>query len=655
MFRQRQVRHDPILCDKCVFYYTISITVEDRSCTVDCSSALQATGCKKSQQCNIEIEANDSLSIPKCDISMTFCYGEGINAILNSTDPQCSFNPLHCSTNDSQTLSPLHCVSYTSQTCNVGPTVCSLVSDTHSKIIIMCSTIPIPEITTPSIMWTTDQGETTTEKVAKFTTEPKTSMGDMNPTSISSTTPATMLTTSHSQLDTQPTTNSGSIISILLAVIIVIMALFICVFLVSLITMRARKHHQRSRVNNRGLQENIYQTVDGNRRPSRIIPINTHGGQCFEFSEFPRYDNLGDNIKLSDMSPSKHCADKGDFYVDMRTGSKQNGYPSTEEHFYADIPATSGKTAGHNQNPPSKVRSKASVLPPLKEARLSTTSSQLSLTYDIIDPYSTLDEAKSQALMEIKSTKCKELSDDILMLNVFGSEKPKWTSETRPLKLNIPSEDRAGATGGRLSLEEDEYIQMAGDLEGGWGEVHSHGFDYYTVNHERDTTQGKSGFPFLENKQQNRATPRRANDLEEPDGNNSLDQEAPSTSNENMEEPPPIPDRNYEYESPIHDASIEDLYAKVRKKKHKCSDSFDDDMIIVGDNEDNKQPLLDYLDSSGLHETEHTNTTNDSTRLLDSTTEPIQTPLLGKKAAAVQHLNAQDSKRTQHAQNTHTL
>ena len=621
-----------------------------------------------SANCSIDFNVNYEQPLPECNVIMRLCYGTDIHGIINltGTGQECTHRALWCSTTGTSTN--MICKFYNNQECTYTPIVCHTSSGTNQDKTFHCgeamsvttTSTEVTDRTTPlsTTMLTTSDlptetiGETSTKEDDLFTTEIRTGTGQMNSIPLST----IMSTTSHSQADVKPNINSGSIISILLAVIIVIMALFICVFLVSLITMRVRKHHQRSRASNRGLQENIYQTVDGNRRPSRIIPIDTHGGQCFEFSEFPRYDNLGDNIKLSDMSPSKHCADKGDFYVDMTTGSKQNGYPSTEEHFYADIPATSGKTAGHNQNPPSKVRSKASVLPPLKEARLSTTSSQLSLTYDIIDPYSTLDEAKSQALMEIKSTKCKELSDDILMLNVFGSDKPKWTSETRPLKLNIPSEDRAGATGGRLSLEEDEYIQMAGDLEGGWGEVHSHGFDYYTVNHERDTTRGKSGFPFLENKQQNRATPRRANDLEEPDGNNSLDQEAPSTSNENMEEPPPIPDRNYEYESPIHDASIEDLYAKVRKKKRKCSDSFDDDItVIVGDNEDNEQPLLDYLDSSALHETEHTDTTNDSTRLLDSTTEPIQTPLLGKKTAAVQHPNAQDSKRTQHAQNTHTL
>ena len=171
-------------------------------------------------------------------------------------------------------------------------------------------------------------------------------------------------------------------------------------------------------------------------------------------------------------------------------------------------------------------------------------------------------------MVEIRSTHTiDEQSDDILMLNMFGSDKPKWTQDARPLRLNVPTNRKA--IGGRISVgSEDEYITMtgSGDLDGGWGEVrtraHASGFD--TTDRLRQGCEHKSGFDLSGKAQYNKPT-HVAN--HPPQEIREKEMEA--------DEVPPSPDK-----------SIEDLYAKVRKKSKKSkeySESSDDEVTFIID------------------------------------------------------------------------
>ena len=378
--------------------------------------------------------------------------------------------------------------------------------------------------------------------------------------------------------------NSVDIIPILLAVIIGLMALFICIMIATMIIRKLRKRKHRYTINgSRDLihQENIYQTGDGNRRPSRIIPIVTHGGECLEMSEFPRYNDIGNHHKLSNASLSMSCekgAFLGDQLVPMATGSNPNGgYP--QQHFYSIIPANKvGHSKHHSESYFPGQRDHGHPRTHTPQVHI-THSSQASPDADI-DPYSTLDEARNEAMVEIRSTHTlDEQSDDILMLNMFGSDKPKWTHDVRPVRLNVPTNRSAR---GRISVgDEDEYITMTGgDLEGGWGEVrtraHMRGFD--TTDGLRKGHEHKGGFDLSEKVQYNRPT---HNIVSHPPQMQELRENEVET-----DEAPPSPDEG-----------IEDLYAKVRKKSKRSesySESSDDEVTyIVDDNESPSQ--RDYL------------------------------------------------------------
>ena len=267
--------------------------------------------------------------------------------------------------------------------------------------------------------------------------------------------------------------------------------------------------------------------------------------------------------------------------VSMATTASINGYLADEEPHYSDIPAHKVKP---DQNPLLKGHSPAPGLCPQKGARLSTCSSRSSQTYEIINPYSTLDEARNQALMEIKSTHSNEHSDDVLMLNMFGSDRPKWTQDTRPLKLSIPKAKIRRPSSGRMSLgdEEDQYIEMGGDIEGGWGEVPHYGnaFDK-GAKLLLGTPNSTGGFRLLYEEETNRATA----SLDEPDGHELMSRDNPPILGGIIEEAPPLPERNYDDSPPVTDKSIEDLYARVRKKTGNCSDGSNDDVIIVSDDD----------------------------------------------------------------------
>ena len=325
-------------------------------------------------------------------------------------------------------------------------------------------------------------------------------------------------------------------------------------------------------------QENVYQMGDGNRRPSRIIPIVTHGGERLEMTEFPRYD-IDNHCKQSNASLSM-SHEKGGFPADqvvpMATASNPNGgYP--QEHFYSVIPTNKVGYSEHHSESHFPIQRDHHHHPRVHTPQINIThSSQSSLNGDI-DPYSTLDEARNEALVEIRSTHTiDEQSDDILMLNMFGSDKPKWTHNMQPLRLNVPTSRKMS---GRVSVgSEDEYITMTGgDLDGGWGEVRTwaHMSGFYTTDGLQQGYEHKSGFDLSEKVQYNRPMHMVNHPPQEPRENEMETDEAP-----------PSPDK-----------SIEDLYAKVRKKSKKsreCTESSDDEVtFIVDDNGSTSQ--RDYL------------------------------------------------------------
>ena len=323
---------------------------------------------------------------------------------------------------------------------------------------------------------------------------------------------------------------------------------------------------------------------DGNRRPSRIIPIDTKGGECLKITEFPRYNDIDNHHKLSNASLSMSY-EKGGFPTDqvvsMATVSNPNGgYP--QDHFYSIIPENKFGHSGHKPESHFPVQ-RDHHHPRVHAPQIHVThSSQPSVNGDI-DPYSTLDEARNEALLEISSTHTRdEQSDDTLMLNMFGSDKPKWTHNMRPLRLNVPPGRKMS---GRVSLgDEDEYITMTGsDLEGGWGEVRSRanrgGFDTIDMIQQGHEPH-KSGFDSSDKVQCNRPMQvvNHPPQLQELSKENEME----------TDEAPPTPDKSTE---------IEDLYAKVRKKSKK-SDEYSENSngevtFIVDDNENPSQ--TEYL------------------------------------------------------------
>ena len=402
-------------------------------------------------------------------------------------------------------------------------------------------------------------------------------------TTTSSADSSSSMFTSTEQLD------SGDIISILLSIIIVLMALFICLTFTILLIRRLRKRKRTHTINGRDLihQENIYQIVDGNRRPSRIIPIVTHGGERLEMTEFPRYNDVSDHHKLSNASLSVSC-EKGGLLtsqvVPMAMASYPNGHPP--QHLFS---ANKG-SCKQDQNPlysESYFPAPPNYRQPVHGSHVQvhiTHSSQSSLTDDI-DPYSTLDEARNEALVEIRSTHTEEhsRSDDVLMLNMFGSDKPKWSHDTRPLHLNVPTNSTSRNVNGRLSLGDDEdnqYIHMnGGDLEGGWGEcrfrAHRRGFDATEGLPQALSNESNGDFGLSENAYYNRPIHMIGHPPEEQRGDEVETDEAP-----------PTPDK-----------SIEDLYAKVRKKSkrsYEYSESSDDEVTFIVD-DDKSPPRRDSL------------------------------------------------------------
>ena len=494
------------------------------SCSLNCNEDTY-TEPNRVQECggNMWIEINGLGSLPQ---NFTLqCQGEN-NAILHIFDPSCPYN--------------------NSSNC----TVIDLMDLKFSCIPITCN-----KSRTNSITMTTTTMHTSSDKP-------------------SSTTP---------QLNTmsQPTSSgNNNIIPVLLSIIIGLMALFICIMVATMIIRKLRKRKHRYTINGHDMiqQENIYQMGDGNRRPSRIIPIVTHGGECLEMSEFPRYNDIGNHHKLSNTSLSMSC-EKGGFPTDqaisMATGSYPNGrYP--QEHFYSVIPANK---VGHSKQESLQMKSPFPAPhdrhhPQVHTPRIHVNhSSQSSLNGDI-DPYSTLDEARNEALVEIRSTHTiDEQSDDILMLNMFGSDKPKWTHDVHPLRLNVPT---SRDVSGRFSRgDEDEYITMnGGHLDGGWGEVHTrfHGTGFESTDRLRQNYEDKSGFDTPEKVQYN-----------QPMHVVSHPPQEHRQNDKEKDETPPTPDK-----------SIEDLYAKVRKKSVQCSESSDDEVTFtVDDNESTSQ--RDYL------------------------------------------------------------
>ena len=393
-----------------------------------------------------------------------------------------------------------------------------------------------------------------------------------------------VMLTSTEQANATKTPSSSDIIPILLGIIIGLMALFICIMVATMIIRKLRKRKHRYTINSsRDLihQDNIYQMGDGNRRPSRIIPIDTKGGECLKITEFPRYNDIDNHHKLSNASLSMSY-EKGGFptnqMVSMATPSNPNGgYP--QEHFYSIIPENKFGHSGHQPESHFPVQHDHHH-PQVHAPQIHVThSSQPSVNGDI-DPYSTLDEARNEALLEISSTHTRdEQSDDTLMLNMFGSDKPKWTHDMRPLRLNVPPGRKVS---GRVSMgDEDEYITMTGsDLEGGWGEVRSRanrsGFDTIDI-----IQQGhESGFDSSDKVQSNRPMQvvNHPSQLQELSEENEME----------TDEAPPTPDKSIE---------IEDLYAKVRKKSKKSdeySENSDGEVtFIVDDNENPSQ--TEYL------------------------------------------------------------
>ena len=313
-----------------------------------------------------------------------------------------------------------------------------------------------------------------------------------------------------------------------------VMALFICIILSTLIIKRIKK--KRGPVTLETLvRENIYQTVNENRRPSNSIPIVMHGDECLKMSEFPRYDMDGQK-KLADLSASQEFK-KGDFTMEPHgkvTSCTANG--CSPDNAFSSIPVNNIHYGTAQPQVP----------------RLSTCSS----TYEVIDPYSTLDEARRQALTEIRSTCDNEDSDDVLLLNMHGSDNPAWNEDTRPLRLNIPTVHNL--RGRKKSLgkgnDEDEYILMAGDLEGGWGEVASRGRGLDTIDGRRRNIFAGLGAHDERDTEHYETVPMR---------------EIPVA---NAEEGG---DNENEESSPIIDKSIEDLYARVRKRSKKVGSDGD--------------------------------------------------------------------------------
>jgi hypothetical protein len=262
----------------------------------------------------------------------------------------------------------------------------------------------------------------------------------------------------------------------------------------------------------------------------------------------------------------------------MATPSNPNsGYQ--QEHFYSIIPPNKFGHSEHQSESHFPIQ-REHHHPRVHTPQIHIThSSQASLNADI-DPYATLDEAREQALVEVRSTHTiDEQSDDVLMLNMFGSDKPKWTHNVRPLRLNVPPSTKMS---GRVSMgDEDEYITMTGgDLDGGWGEARSRanrsGFQDTTNGLQQGYEPHKSGFDssLLDKVQYNRPVQvvNHPPQLQELSGENEVE----------SDEAPPTPDK-----------SIEDLYAKVRKKSKKSdkySESSDGEVtFIVDDNESPSQ------------------------------------------------------------------
>ena len=505
-----------------------------------------------------QIVLNEDLIIPFPTHLLVHCYDEG-NIELESLNDMCPNN-----------IHDLKC------------------SISQSEVVITCTISVSPTITVSSVSYSMSSTDTTPS--IHRSTPNSTPLSLLTPTkripsnlptltlksTLSNTNPSSTLSSENRQAS-----NTGQVVSILLSTAMLIMALTICLALLTLVIIRQRKRHYGHRLTDHNMtQENIYQIIDANRRPSGIIPIVTRGGECLELSEFPRYDNLRNHHTVPQMSLSKSC-ERGGFPMDqvpMATTAYLNGFPA-ENYYYSPGPA---QRAWNDQNP--HLEGYSALPPPCRHrgAALLTSSSHSSLTNDTINPYSTLDEARKQTLLEIKSTHTDEHSDDILMLDMFGSEKPKWTHDTRPLQLNIPAVNRND----RLSLVSSPYIHMTGDLEGGWGEeqVHGSGFDYTDDGHQ-ELNEGLGG---ILQEQCNGPT---HNIIM---GNSSDDED--SSKNENMDVNGEAPDR-----------SIKDQYALKTKKSGKYFDP-NSNVLFPVDNNENPPPQV-YLPSPVPPSVEFTKTT----------------------------------------------
>ena len=487
--------------------------------------------------------------------------------------------------------STLDCISSgyaTVQTeCSLDAPMCSTICDNNNPVTCACT------LSTNTSCGNNIPTSTTTQKPTEPRESSKNNIMTSTDTSpkhmVSSADTSTSMFISTGKSDTMRTSLNSDITPILLSIIIVIMALFICLTFATLLIRRLRKRKRTHTINGRDLihQENIYQIVDGNRRPSRIIPIVTHGGERLEMTEFPRYNDTSNHHKLSNASLSVSC-EKGGFLtsqvVPMATASYPNGHPP--QHLFS----ANKVSCKQDQNPlhsESYFPAPSNYHQPVHGSQVQvhiTHSSQSSLTDDI-DPYSTLDEARNEALVEIRSTHAEEhsRSDDVLMLNMFGSDKPKWSHDTRPLHLNVPTNSTSRNVNGRLSLGDDEdnqYIHMnGGDLEGGWGEcrsrAHRRGFDATEGLPQALSSESNGDFGLSENAYYNRPIHMIGHPPEEQRGDEVETDEAP-----------PTPDK-----------SIEDLYAKVRKKSkrsYEYSESSDDEVTFIVD-DDKSPPQRDSL------------------------------------------------------------
>ena len=431
---------------------------------------------------------------------------------------------------------------------------CSDVTDNGQNLI----SIPCISVTTTSYTPSMGTSVTTTYISPYFSPSPST-MSTRSQTYTTGRLPATSIP----ETMAIPPSNSGVLIIIILSIIMLIMAIFICIILSTLIVKRVRKKRCQGTLSHL-VRENVYQTIDANRRPSCSIPIATHNGECLKMSEFPRYD-LENQQKLPDVSNSQDFQ-KCDFAMDQAgkaTQSPANGCPPTSDNIYSSIPVNNIHYGSYIRN--EGYTHTLEGCPQQEVPRLSTCSS----TYEVINPYSTLDEARRQALAQIRSTHNNDASDDILELNLVGSDKPNWTNDTRPLQLNIPTtlNMRARKKSCGLGDDEDQYIVMAGDLEGGWGELASRGHGLDTIDGRCDIIMGLGAHePDIEHYET--VPPRREN----------LAPNAWEDSDNSDEESPPATDK-----------SIEDLYAKVRKKSERIAlESSDNDLANVSDDDAEK-------------------------------------------------------------------